>query len=71
MCFVLLETCSLVQSGANLEIRNVLQWAPLDCASAYGWDKIVTILLESGASVQPKGKGKVSEENFTFFVRLN
>ena len=52
---------SLVQSGANLEIRNVHQWTPLDCAAALGWEKIVSILLESGANIQPKKIGKVSK----------
>ena len=50
---------SLIQLGANIELRNAKQWTPLDCAAAYGWEKAAKVLLEAGASVQPRGKIKV------------
>jgi len=60
---------SLIQSGANIEIRNARQWTPLDCAAAYGWDKVARALLEAGASIQPKGKIKVTKEkSFILFL---
>ncbi|CAK8698608.1 transient receptor potential cation channel subfamily A member 1-like isoform X2 [Clavelina lepadiformis] len=49
----------LIQSGANIELRNARQWTPLDCAAAYGWAKAARCLLEAGASIQPRGKIKV------------
>lgn len=52
----------LIQAGSNLEIRNARQWTTLDCAAAFGFEKVAQALLEAGASVQPLGKGKVSLE---------
>jgi len=49
----------LIKSGTNLEIRNARQWTALDCSAAFGWEKITRTLLEAGANIQPKGKGKV------------
>ena len=51
----------LIQLGANIEVRNARQWTALDCASANGWDKAAKLLLEAGASVEPKGKIRVSD----------
>ena len=56
---------SLIQAGANIEIRNARQWTPLDCAAAYGHHKVARILLEAGASIQPKKKIKVRSKLFT------
>ena len=47
---------SLIKSGTNLEIQNARQWTALDCAAAFGWEKIARALLEAGANVQPKPK---------------
>ena len=54
----------LIHAGSNLEIRNARQWTPLDCAAAYGWEKVAHALLEAGASIQPKGKGKVDKKQY-------
>jgi len=52
--------CSLIELGANIELRNTKQWTPLDCACAFGFVKPAKALLEAGATIEPSGKIKVS-----------
>ena len=39
--------------------RNSKLWTPMDCAAATGNDQVVTLLIDSGADVDPTDKNKV------------
>ncbi|XP_066929827.1 transient receptor potential cation channel subfamily A member 1 homolog isoform X2 [Clytia hemisphaerica] len=43
----------LVDQGASVDPRNILQWTPLDCAAAKGFKKCVKVLLEYDAPIDP------------------
>ena len=36
--------------------RNVSLWTPLNCAAHHGHEKVVRVLIEAGAEVNPGGK---------------
>jgi len=59
---------SLIQLGADVNLRNANQWTALDCACAFGYVKPAKALLKAGAPIEPFGKIKVNESpwNFTF-----
>ena len=61
----------LIKVGASMELRNARQWTPLDCAAAYGWEKIARVLLEAGASVQPRNKGKVWSKMISLIIDVS
>ena len=39
-----------------LSLRNAVLWTPLDCAASRGHEKVVEVLIEAGADVNPTDK---------------
>lgn len=40
--------------------RNAVLWTPMHCAANGGWHKVVTLLIEAEADIDPTDKTKVS-----------
>ena len=34
-------------------LRNVISWTPLDCAAQGGWSKVIQLLIDADADLEP------------------